>query len=328
MTIRIGIIGAGGIAGAHINALNTIDNADIVAVSDIEKDKAEERAQLAKAEPFTDFREMLDKKELDALWICTPPNVRCEPIEAAIAKNIPVFTEKPVADNPETAREISEKIAQAKLPVMVGYVLRYMKITDEAKEAIDEDNISLVNSIYCSPMSLDYRDGKPVRKWFYNKEISGGAIADQATHLFDRIRYLIDDVEDVYSLGSNIIVPKDDEYTVEDAYAIAFRFKNGTVGTHGHTWGHYGWRSTIDLYGEKGMYSLNFNEGTFRVTNFEGKTYLDKPEDHAMTNEDQAFVDMVESGDFSGIKSTFSDGVKTLELTTKCLELLNLPLQR
>ena len=86
MSVRIGIIGAGGIAGAHINALEQIDGADVVAVCDTNAENAADRAKLAGADAvFDDFNEMLAKVDLDAVWVCTPQTVRAEPIEACIA---------------------------------------------------------------------------------------------------------------------------------------------------------------------------------------------------------------------------------------------------
>ena len=81
MTVRIGLIGAGGISGGHVDAMGKIEQAKIVAVCDIDRGRAEIRAKAAGAQVFTDYREMLDKVKLDAIWLCTPPNVRAEPIE-------------------------------------------------------------------------------------------------------------------------------------------------------------------------------------------------------------------------------------------------------
>ncbi len=326
MNVRIGLIGAGGISGGHVEAIGKIDQAKLVAVCDIDRGRAENRAKAAGAQVFTDYRDMLDKVQLDALWLCTTPNVRAEPIEAAIDKKIPVFTEKPVADNLAVARAAAEKIEKAGLPVMVGYVLRYMLITDRLNEYLKKDKITLVSSYYCCPMSLNYRDTGQVTKWFFNKQISGGAINDQATHIFDMLRYLMGDVDDLYSIGSNVVVQKDAEYTVEDSYAVAFKFKNGVPGTHCHTWGHHRWRSGITFYGEKGMYGINFMDGQLWVELADAETFIYKPQDSPMFNEDLFFIQRVRNGDFTKLHSTFRDGVKTLEMTTRCLEVLNQPL--
>ncbi len=320
MTVRIGLIGAGGIAGAHINALKQIPQAKIVSVADIDIEKAKQRADSVEAKAFDDFEEMLDKVQLDGIWLCTPQNVRAKPIELAIEKGIPVFTEKPVADTLETARAIAQKIEASNHPVAVGYVLRYMKIVEKARELIANDNIAIVNSVYCCPMSLEYKAGKSVRNWFFKKEISGGPIGDQATHLFDLLRFLKGEITDICAIADNYTHPKTDEYTIEDVYAIAFKFADGSLGTHSHTWGHNRWISAITLFGENGKYVLDFS-GTLTYTINDSEPVTEKPEDNAMYNEDKAFVEMIEQQDFSAIRSTYSDGVKTLELTQKCIEI-------
>jgi predicted dehydrogenase len=326
MQTRIGLIGAGGISAVHINSINQIKNAKLVAVADIDRSKAEERAKLAGgAEVFTDFRQMLDKVKLDALWICTPQSVRENPIDAAIEKKIPVFCEKPVADNLKTAQRIAKKIEKAKHPVMVGYVLRYLKITNRLREFLAKDKLIMVNSCYACPMSLNYKKGNPFPLWFYNKKISGGAIIDQSTHLFDMMRYLVSEIGELVSYGANTIVPKTKEHTVEDTHVISFRFKNGLLGTHTHTWSHPHWRSGLMLYGEKGFYDIKFmaNQLSVELDNGESFSYAPK-DDNMYYNEDIHFVDMVRKGDFSKMHSSYSDGLKTFELTLRCVEEMKL----
>ena len=75
MTLKVGIIGCGGIArGKHLPALAKIEAVELVAFCDIEKIKAEEVAEVynPKAAIFTDFREMLAHTELDVVHVCTP----------------------------------------------------------------------------------------------------------------------------------------------------------------------------------------------------------------------------------------------------------------
>ncbi len=319
MTVRIGIIGAGGIAGAHINALKRVSNAKIIAIADIDIDKAKERAELAEAEAFSDYREMIRKTELDAIWLCTPQTVRLEPIQFAIENKIPVFTEKPAADTLETAKKIDEMICRSNHPVAVGYVLRYCKIVDKVRSLIADDRITLVNSVYCCPMSLEYKAGKAARNWYFKQEISGGPIIDQATHLFDMLRFLIGEIIEVKPISEAVVCPKTEEYTIDDTYAIAFKFADNALGTHSHTWGHNRWHSSITLFGEKGRYELNFVAGTLTYMIGDDEAITEKPEDVPMYNEDSDFVNAVEKQDFSSIRSTYSDSVKTLELTFKCI---------
>lgn len=324
MAVRIGVIGAGGIAGAHIEALEAVDDADIVAVCDVDQSHAASRARLAKTDAvFSDCRRMLDHVKVDAVWLCTPPGVRAGPIEACIERRIPVFTEKPVGDDLPAAEALAEKIERSGVPVMVGYLMRFMAITDRIKERLAGDTLSLVTSTYSCPMTLTYREGSGHAPWFYDKAVSGGAIVDQATHLFDLMRYLVGDVDVVYSVGSNCIQPKTDEYTVEDAYGVAFRFKNGVVGVHGHTWCHAVWRYGVTLYGTERAYTLNCTENRAEISMPGGETCVYQPTDVVMVSEDRHFVEMVKTGDFSNMRCSFADGVKTLALTKRILEVLD-----
>jgi len=323
MVVRIGLIGAGGISGAHVAALNETDDAQIVAVCDIDRDRANQRAKEAKAEVVcTDFREMFDRTPLDAIWLCTPPDVRSGPIEAAIERKIPVFTEKPAGNDLEQSRELADRIDRSGVPVMVGYLLRYMKSADRVKAKLEKDRLSLICSTYCCPLTLSYQQGS--RSWFYDKGRSGGAIMDQATHSIDLMRYLVGEIETVYALGSNCIQPKCEDYTVEDAYGLAFRFDNGAIGIHGHTWCHYAWRHEMTFYGLDGVYRLGCNNNATEFEFQNGKT-VEEWEDRPMVNEDRLFVEMVKSGDFSQMRSSFSDAVKTLAVTKRCLEVLDAP---
>ncbi len=318
--VRVGIIGAGGIAHAHTNALSKIEDVNIVGIADIDFEKAKNLAEKVSAKSYSDFKEMLNDQSFDALWLCTPPMVREEPIITAIEKNIPIFVEKPVSDNLDTAYRIAEKINQTNHPVAVGYVLRYLKITEKVKSFIKADAISVVSSMYCCPMSLDFREGKAGRLWFFNKNQSGGPIGDQATHLFDMLRYLIGDVNDICGFASNVILPKSENYTIEDVYAVSFKFKNNILGTHIHSWGHRKWVSSITLIGEQGRYIVDFANNILEYFPTDGAKETYQYDDDGMYSEDLVFVNAVRTKEFSGIKSTFIDAVKTLEFTTSCLE--------
>lgn len=326
MSVRIGLIGTGNISGAHITALKQVGDAQIVAVCDVDPARAASRAADAGAgEVFTDYQKMLDGVKLDAVWLCTPPTVRSGPIEASIERDIPVFTEKPVAGDLATAQAVAEKIERSGVPVIVGYQLRYMEIVDRVRTQIADDRISLVCSTYCCPLTLDYQAGRAETKWLYQKNISGGAIVDQATHSFDLMRYFIGEITSMNSIGSNYLQPKTQDHTVEDTYSVAFRFENGAAGVHGHTWCHHAWRFMLQLYGLRGAYTLM---GSHQRAEWElagGEKTVCELKDDPMLNQDRHIVEMIESGNFSQIRSSYADAVKTLALTKRCLEVMELP---
>lgn len=320
MTVKLGFIGAGGISGAHIEALNKVEAAEIVAVCDVKEDAARARAKLAGAKSvYTDFEKMLDTETLDGVFICTPPNVRLGPIEAAVSRGLPVFCEKPAADSVETAQRICGVIEKHGGHVTVGYVLRYMKTVDRLTGLLADDRISLICTRYVCPMTLDYIEGRPAPLWFYKREISGGAIIDQATHSMDLMRYYAGEVREVAAFGTNKFLEKNGDYTIEDSYAVAMRLVDGTAATHAHTWSHNQWGHVHVIYGTKRSYVLDVNAGSLTVREGETETVY-RPTEGFFNVEDPRFVEMVASGDFSTSRSTFADATRTLALTVRCLE--------
>ena len=72
-TVRVGFVGVGGRAGAHIEALQAIPGVEIVSVSDVDGERARAVAAEHSAAAYENTEEMLDAETLDALWVCTPP---------------------------------------------------------------------------------------------------------------------------------------------------------------------------------------------------------------------------------------------------------------
>src|SRR5512141_380204 len=71
--VRVGFIGAGGIASRHVGDLLQFADVKIVALADPAQERAQTQAQRCGAQVYGDYREMLDKTPLDALYICVPP---------------------------------------------------------------------------------------------------------------------------------------------------------------------------------------------------------------------------------------------------------------
>ncbi|MBN2302438.1 MAG: Gfo/Idh/MocA family oxidoreductase [Lentisphaerae bacterium] len=320
MSVRIGLIGAGGISGAHLSALAEMNDVVVTALADVNPENAAKKAKMTKsAAVYTDYNQMLDKEKLDAAYICTPPTVRFEPIRACVSRKLPVFCEKPVAVSVEEAEKTLALIKKSGVHVEVGYVLRHLKIVQKLKNMLKDDRIASVSSLYACPIGLDYLAGRPAAAWFYKQEISGGGLVDQATHTFDLIRYYAGEPVSVATCGVNKFCPKTDAYTVDDSNAVAMTTSDGTVVVHCHTWYHQTWRHTHIICGEKRLYTLDI-AGSLTVVEGDTKTvYSPNPPDNGYFLEGRFFVDMVKKGDFRDSISDFDDAVKTFKLTQKCL---------
>ena len=111
--VKIGFIGCGGNARGHMNTLNKMEDVKIVATCDIQEGLAASAAEMCEAEAFTDHKVMLDKKELDAVYISIPVFAHGAPELDTIQRGLPFFVEKPVAISMEKALEIQEAVEKS-----------------------------------------------------------------------------------------------------------------------------------------------------------------------------------------------------------------------
>jgi len=88
VSVRVGFVGAGGIARAHIGALSQMEDVELGAFCDVQEDRAEDLAAAHNARAYTDHREMLEREELQALYICVPPGCHTDVDIIAASKGI------------------------------------------------------------------------------------------------------------------------------------------------------------------------------------------------------------------------------------------------
>jgi predicted dehydrogenase len=312
--IRVAFIGTGGISAAHLRYLKTRKDVQIVGLCDIREDNWKRRQAEFGGEGFSDFNRMLDHVKPDAVWLCTPPQVRHEPLVACAERKIPAFCEKPVHRTLGAAQDAAAALRERNARVQVGYVFRSMPTVERLKKAMAGDSVYLAQSFYGCPMSVT----RSMAAWFFDKAVSGGALIDQATHNFDLLRMLMGEVAEVKGLASNPMEPKQTGYTIDEVIALGFRFASGAVGGHTHTWVGDAWRNELLLSGKKRLYRLDLGRGTLTVE--EGSDQWSFRQNQAQMYEHQnaRFLDMVSSGDWSRNPCTFDDGVASLDLTLRC----------
>src|SRR5262249_5569558 len=140
--VRIGFIGAGGIANRHVGTLTSLPDARIVAFADKDLPRAEGLAERVGggARAYGDFCSMLDAEQLDALYICVPPFVHGlepeSPEAAALERALPFFVEKPLSVEYEVAAAIAGLVEERDLITAVGYHWRYLDTTERAQEIL------------------------------------------------------------------------------------------------------------------------------------------------------------------------------------------------
>ena len=309
MPVKVGFIGAGGIANAHMNALQAVDDVKIVAISDINKDRAEFYASRYLAKPYTDSKAMIESEKLDALYVCVPPFAHEDSEILAAQKGIHLFVEKPVALTIEKARAVRAAIKENEIISAVGYHWRYQSNTQRAKEILAGKTVGMVLGYWMG--------GFPEVPWWRRMEESGGQMVEQTTHIFDLARYLCGEVKEVFAAYANRASRKIPRFNIHDVGTATLKFANGTVGTISNT-------SILSVPYTVGLHIIARDlvleiHGDLKVIE-PGHTETFSGGQNAMLAENQAFIEAIKTGDTSQIKSTYEDAVKTLAITLACNE--------
>lgn len=307
MAIKIGIIGLGTIAWRHLNSLREVGKTELVAICDVDKQKTAAVQKEFGGKVYFDFNKMFAEQPLDAILICTPPTVRYEPIAEAARRNIAIFCEKPPAFDLITAKKIEEVVKKSKVLNSVGFMWRYNRITDRAKQLIQGHTISLMRSVFlCHVIS-----NPNIPDWFLLKERSGGPLLDQAIHLLDVSRYLLGDILSLHTFGNNLVVPKSEKVTIEDSHSLNLQFTSGVVGNHLHSWSYRGSIARIELYAQKLCLVLDYGANSI-YGKVENVKVNEKMDDNPYITELERFLDAVEQKEQSILRSSYKDAVKTL----------------
>ncbi len=243
--IKVGVIGTGGISGVHLGGYSRNPDVEIYALCDINEKNLAKRAEEYKvSRTFTDYREMLALKELDAVSVCTWNSAHAECAIAALRAGKHVLCEKPMALNTAQAQEMEKAAKENGKLLMIGFVRRFGNDCAVLKDFIDSGSFG---EIYYAKAQYLRRKGCP-GGWFGDKSRSGGGpLIDLGVHVIDLCRYLMGGPQPVSVYGatfnklgdrrhikdargySSTVVSKDDIFDVEDMATALIRFDNGAV---------------------------------------------------------------------------------------------------
>ncbi|MHB9033582.1 MAG: Gfo/Idh/MocA family protein [Anaerolineae bacterium] len=188
-TIRLGLIGAGGIAQAHCRAVSEVDGLEIVAVSDIVREKAEKTAaQFNIPGVYADYNQMLAQADIDAVTVCTPTALHAAPTIAALKAGKHVLCEKPMEATLGAAAEMVRAAHASGKILMVALKLRFSPQVMTARRIVEEGTLG---DIYYAECVADRRRGNPGGS-FVRKDTAGfGAAADIGVYALDTALYIM-----------------------------------------------------------------------------------------------------------------------------------------
>jgi predicted dehydrogenase len=237
-TVKLGLIGAGGIAQAHCRAIADVEGVQVIAASDIVQENAQRTAgRWGIPHVFGDYNEMLQMDELDGAIVCTPTAVHAAPAIAALKAGKHVLCEKPMEATLSAAAEMVRAAHETGKILMVALKLRFSPQVIAARQVVDEGTLG---DIYYAECVADRRRGNPGGS-FVKKAMAGfGAGADIGVYALDTALYLMGHPKPVTvaAITSNYVSlhvqpvigqwgKNIHETEVEDFAAAWVRFENG-----------------------------------------------------------------------------------------------------
>jgi predicted dehydrogenase len=249
--LRIGIIGLGIISAAHELGLESVqDKAEIVAICDINKERAIDRAAKYNARVYTRYEDILADKNVDVVDIILPHDLHYPVCKAALLAGKHVLMEKPMTINPNHSRELIEISQQKGIKFMVAENTRFVRAYLEIQSMLAEGKFGDIYLIKTFIAGTEiYRMIDP-NNWKGRKIGSGGGvIMDAAPHSFYLLRWLFGDIAELRAYA-NQIVPGSE---VEDNAVIVGRLKNGAQFTLEFSFTVQApWTERLEVYGSKG----------------------------------------------------------------------------
>jgi len=239
-TLKIGFIGAGGIARYQMSMLNKIDGVEIVAAADPNQsalDASKKEQKIAKT--FNDWRELLAIKDLDAISVCTPNKLHCEPTVAALKAGKHVLVEKPMAMNAGEAWKMCEAAKRSKKLLQIAFQWRFTPVAQMLRQQVKSGALGDIQYVRVQALR---RRGIPNWGVFGRKDLQGGGpMIDIGVHLLEMAHYVIGAPNPISATGtcytylgnkkSDTMCPWPNwdhkTYTVEDLAVGFMKFETG-----------------------------------------------------------------------------------------------------
>ncbi|MBO7246160.1 MAG: Gfo/Idh/MocA family oxidoreductase [Clostridia bacterium] len=249
-TLRMGVVGAGNIyTNGHAGGYAKIKNAKVVAVADINEERARVAAEKLGVPYFTSVEEMCAETEIDAVDICTWNNGHAPVCIAAAKAGKHVLCEKPMARSADEARAMEKAVKDAGVRFMLAVPGRFGNANCYIRELYEKGELG---DVYYGKTAYVRRRGTPTG-WFTDLEHAGGGpVYDIGIHGIDAAWYLMGTPKP--TRVSAIVNTKigdyqtkgvtkwkgtpcpDNQFNVEDSGMGVIHFENGAMLSFEATW--------------------------------------------------------------------------------------------
>ena len=247
--LRFGLIGCGRVAPRHAQSFAALPEARLVAVADVIESRAQRFAKEYRADAYTDYRRLLERRDVNVVSICAPSGLHAQMAIEAMQVGKHVIVEKPMAMNLRDADRMiaAEQATGVKMCVILQN--RYNPPMQDLRRVVDEGKLGrllLGNATvrWYRPQEY-YEDG-----WHGTRTMDGGALMNQSIHHIDALQWLMGDAASVFAYTATLA----HEMEAEDVGVVAVRFASGALGTIEGSTVTYpeNLEGSVALFGERG----------------------------------------------------------------------------
>lgn len=249
------IIGCGMISNFHAKAIESLENARLVACYDVFKPSAERLAEQTGCRAYDNLDEMLANPEVEIVTIGTPSGAHLEPALAAAKAGKHLIVEKPLEITLERCDQIIAACKEKNVKLATVFPSRFHDSSVTVKNAVDAGRFGKLTV------------GDTYVKWFRTQQYydsgawrgtwdldGGGALMNQAIHSVDLLTWLMGPVVEIRSI---IDCLDHERIEVEDTAVATLRFANGALGVIEASTAIYpGYLKKVEIHGSKGSATI------------------------------------------------------------------------
>ena len=225
--IKFAIIGCGRISYRHIEAIKENPQAELMALCDLNVDRARERNEGVNVEIYRDYNEMLQNEGIDVACIMTPSGMHAEHAVDIITKyKKHVVIEKPICLSLSEGHKMIATAEEYGVKIFAVHQNRFNKAIQKIKSAIDN---RIFGKIVLATVRIRWSRGQA----YYDRDpwrgtwgLDGGALTNQSIHHLDLLQWLVGEIESLSAVGATKMV----NVEVEDTACAWIKFKNGALG--------------------------------------------------------------------------------------------------
>ena len=273
MTVRFGIIGCGTIGPYHAEAIQNVRAAKLIAAADVYEPNVRALAKRFNVEPYTDYKKMIERDDIDAVCLCVPSGMRAEIVEVCAAAGKHILAEKPLEVTTKRIDRILAATDAAGVRLGCVFQSRFADGPRRVRRAIDQGRFGrlVLGDAYIKWYRTQaYYDGGA---WRGTRKLDGGgALINQGIHQIDLLLWFLGRVK---SVQAQTALVAHEGLEVEDLACAMLQFENGAMGViEGSTACWPGHPARIEVHGSEG--SAILEDGEIRYWKFAKKTSGDK----------------------------------------------------